>query len=179
MSETKVSDQIKDLIRKVNALAEAGYRGEAENAKKILSKLLAKHNLKIEDLLGPNKTRRTFKPKNEQEKKILVQCLFKYANWNGEYYTSKSKKTQLQVEMTDVEYVDVVEAYNHYLKAFKKELETFTLAFITSNKIFSNRKDDRDVEFSEEEIQQYRKAAMMSMGIKSSDFIPKKRQLQS
>lgn len=59
-------DNIKETLKKLQALSERGVGGEAVNAKQLLDRLLVKHNLTLEELKGEELViRRTKIPKNK------------------------------------------------------------------------------------------------------------------
>ena len=59
MNKDKQSfESIKSKLRKLQALAEQGYKGEAEAAKKLLDKLCEQYGVSLEDVLDQEKKNR-------------------------------------------------------------------------------------------------------------------------
>ena len=51
-------ESLKKKLRKLQALAEQGYRGEAENARRAIERICEQYGLKIEDILDIETKRR-------------------------------------------------------------------------------------------------------------------------
>jgi len=119
MAKIKDSDskKIKSLITKVKALADKGEGGEKENAKKKLSELLDKYNItKFEE---KKYKKRTFKLADFNDcKTIMTHCIID-TNKNACIEGYKAKK-ELYVKLTDGEYIDVCEKFNHYYPIFHR-----------------------------------------------------------
>ena len=72
-------ESIKDRLRKIQALAEGGYAGEAEAAKRILENLCRQHGVSMDDILDKEKISR-YRFNVGRSKiyiRLFVQC---YAN---------------------------------------------------------------------------------------------------
>ena len=54
-SDNSDYESIKDRLRKIYALAEGGYAGEAEAAKRILENLCRQHGVSLDDILDKEK----------------------------------------------------------------------------------------------------------------------------
>lgn len=69
-------EKIKELLKKVQALAERGIEGEKEAAKGKLKILLAKYNVSLSEIIKNRKTKREFSLKNTGEcATILLHCI--------------------------------------------------------------------------------------------------------
>lgn len=132
MAEIKDSDsgKIKLLIQKVRALADKGEGGEKENAKRKLSELLEKYNIKKFEEKASKK--RVFKLADFNDcKTIMTHCIIdtlKSAKIEG----YKSKK-EIYCKLTDEQYIDVCQKFNHYFPTFVRQRENFIKAFILKN----------------------------------------------
>lgn len=130
-------DSIIDQIKKVKLLSEKGIDNEKENAKLLLEKLLKKYNVSLEELLIEDRKEYKFKYKTEFDKKILFQCLAKFAPNVKEYRkyikinnkVKKVAKNIIVVNLTKMEFLDVEASAKFYNKLFNKELELFLYAF--------------------------------------------------
>ena len=128
----KDSKKIKDLLQKVKSLADKGDAGERDNAKKILNKLLLKDHILKFDISKYKK--RTFKLADFQDcKTIMAHCILDTLS-NASIDGSKSKK-ELYVKLTDEQYIDVCQKFNHYYIEFVKQREAFIKAFIIKNNL--------------------------------------------
>lgn len=132
MAKIKDSDskKIKALMVKVKALADKGEGGEKENAKKKLNELLEKYNItKFEE---KKYKKRTFKLADFNDcKTIMTHCIID-TNKNASIEGYKAKK-ELYVKLSDEEYIDICEKFNHYYPIFHRQRESFVKAFILKN----------------------------------------------
>lgn len=95
------------LLKKVRALAEHGVGGEAENAEKLLARMMKKYGISEEELDEETRVRHDFTYHGGEEKKILRQVVYKVT---GGYayelvYTASGRKvrTQLGADCTPAE----------------------------------------------------------------------------
>lgn len=65
------------LLKKVRALAEHGVGGEAENAEKLLARMMKKYGISEEELDEETRVRHDFTYHGGEEKKILRQVVYK------------------------------------------------------------------------------------------------------
>ncbi len=132
--------RILSLIGKVKKLSEQGIKGEKVNAQEMLVKLLKKYNLSKFDLVNKPK-KRTFKLVNYNDcQVIMTHCILdtiEEAKING----IKQKK-ELYCNLTDEQYVDVCEKFNHYYPLYyeqiqnhEKKKETLLKAFLIKNNL--------------------------------------------
>ena len=149
MAKIKDSDlaKIKSLINKVKALSEKGVGGEKENAKIKLKELLDKYNLKK---FKENESKlRTFKLADFGDcKTIMTHCIIDTKK-DAEIEGYKTKK-ELYCKLTDMEYIEVCEKFNHYYPEFHKQREAFIKAFIIKNDlgIIDSGQNDEDENLS-------------------------------
>lgn len=92
-------ERITDKLKKLLALAERGYGGEAENARRLLEAQLNKYELTLEDLLNEGKKRRILKYRGEEELRLVIQVLAsvlgsKNEVFNGSTYNSSKKQLE-------------------------------------------------------------------------------------
>jgi hypothetical protein len=146
---TKDSKKIKELIAKVKKLAERGEKGERENAKDKLKMLLDKYNItKFEE---SKVKERSFKLSDFNDcKVIMVHCIIdtnKDCEINGDV-----RKKELYCKLSDKEYVDVCEKFNHYYPEYYRQKESLIKAFIIKNDLGINGVEDDEMIMSEDEI---------------------------
>jgi len=146
----KDSKKIKELIAKVKTLAERGEKGERENAKDKLKMLLDKYNItKFEE---SKVKERFFKLVDFNDcKTIMVHCIID-TNRDAEIIGDARKK-ELYCKLTDKEYVDICEKFNHYYPEYYRQKESLIKAFIIKNDLgIDGIEDDDEVTISEDEI---------------------------
>lgn len=124
------SRKVMELIRKVRTLAERGENGERDNAKVKLRELMEKYQItKFEE---SKKKKRSFKLADFNDcKTIMVHCILDTvakAKIDGSL-----QKRELYCNMTDVQYIEVCEKFNHYYPEFHRQREAFVKAFILKN----------------------------------------------
>jgi hypothetical protein len=126
----KDSKEIKKLISKVKNLAERGDNGERDNAKAKLKILLEKYNIKKFE--EAKKKERSFKLSDFTDcKVIMVHCIL---DTNKDCQISgDARKKELYCKLTDEEYIDVCEKFNHYYPEYYSQKECFLNAFIIKN----------------------------------------------
>jgi len=124
------SKRIKDLIKKVRVLAERGEKNERDVAKVKLAELMEKYQLtKFEE---SKSKKRSFKLIDFCDcKTIMVHCILD-TNATTTIDGSLQKK-ELYCNLTDEEYVNVCEKFNHYYPEFVNQREAFMKAFILTN----------------------------------------------
>lgn len=113
-------ESIKDKLRKIKALADAGVAGEAKAAQYQLEKLLSKHNISIDELFDDTMKERKFKVSSD--KVIYLQVLSSIiGNRAKEAYYFKGRPSEQYVKLTDIEYIDVKNQFDFHRKQLAKE----------------------------------------------------------
>ena len=139
------------LLKKVRALAEHGVGGEAENAEKLLARMMKKYGISEAELDEETRVRHD----GGEEKKILKQVVYKVT---GGYtyelvYTASGRKvrTQLGADRTPAEKVEIEYLFDFYKRLWEKEKDAFLAAYIQKHRIFAIRADAEPQEMSLEE----------------------------
>ena len=176
-------DSIIAQIKKVKALCDNGIDGEKENARVLLNKLLKKYKISLEELITEETKDYKFKFTTQYEKKILFQCLAKYApnvNTYIKHHTKKGiSKNILILKLTKLQFLDIEASTKFYVKLFAKEMELFYTAFIAKHDIYREKTDDdteNESSLTPEEI-----SAIISMmnGMSDVSYIPNKLQIEA
>lgn len=150
MAKIKDSEKIKKLMRKVKALADKGDSGEKVAAQSKLKSLMNKYD--IQKFEESKIKKRTFKLSNfDDSKTIMVHCILDAVS-SCDIEGSLQRK-ELYASMTDEQYINVLEKFNHYYPEYIKQKESFLLAFILKNNLgVSNTGEDSEHEPCPEKI---------------------------
>lgn len=166
-----------ELAKKLKELAEKGIGGEKKNAQILLSNLLRKHNLTIEDIEGEMQNQFYFKIAKNNE--LLFLQVVKNTNPDIKIYGSFPQKMikeyhlsgNYQIECTDSEYIEIEAKFYVYSRLYKQELDVFFTAFCKANNLLVKTKESKYFQdLSEKEKDRYKRADLMSLGIKSETY---------
>lgn len=149
-----------ELIRKIKALAERGEGGEKENAQRLLVDLMAKYDIKEEDISKDSIKEFDFKvPKFYKAGDLVNQVLYsvigKELGIDKGVYKWRGTKSFF-IRCTTAEFLEFEAKFKFYSHYFKKEIDRFYSAFIQANNIFppdnKKRENNQNYELSEEDI---------------------------
>ena len=165
-----------ELLKKLKALSEdtRGNENERKRAEEQLNRLLIKYNIDPQSINTENLVRRDLYYKNELEKKLLHQVVYKICG-DRTMYVQRGKRNWIWCEMTDAEFLQFEMEYPVYKNAMNKELDIFYLAFIQKNRIFPPDNLVPQKETDEEQPSQYSRgdrirAAMMAEGMEFTNI---------
>lgn len=148
-TDSKQFETIKSKLRKLQALAEKGDRGEAENAKRMLDQLCEKYGISLEDILDTEKTawRRIEIGRAKIWLDLFMQC-YAHVTGKAELRYSTSTASSILVQMTAYQYAEVSNLFDWHKKNLKKDIEdTQKLvfeAYVQKHRIFRDRSNDPD-----------------------------------
>lgn len=117
-------ESIKNKLKKLLALAERGVQGEADNARKLLEKLCKEYGVSMEELLDENQLKRYYFDigRNALYKDLFVQCYCKVSQkYSLSFY--KESRSKISVEMTALQYAELVSLFEWHKANFNKDLE--------------------------------------------------------
>lgn len=144
-------EKITDKLRKLLALAERGYGGEAENARRLLEAQLQRYGLTLQNLLWEDKKRRIFKYRNKEEFQIILQVFLSVIGSRDEAFTDAtflSSKKQIYINLTDLQFAEISDMIAFYKRQFNKEkkrlLKDLLYAFVNKHNIFDCTPNDED-----------------------------------
>lgn len=134
-------ETIIDKAKKIQALADGGYMGEAETAKRKLEDYLLKYGLTWEDLSDETARDYDFKVSGEIERTIFNQIIYtifgKETPPRGYYQGRKGVKW---ITLTPRQFVEVSELFSFHKKnaatEYKKMTDRFLSAYATDHKLF-------------------------------------------
>lgn len=158
-------ESLKKKLRKLQALAERGYGGEAENALRAIEHLCEQYGVKLEDVLNiETKHRYTFEiGRSKDMMTLFVRCLSAICDISDMTY-SKPSRSSIRVELTALQYVDVLNMFNWHKANYERELaefrRTFMNAYITKHDLFTDkeRKGGDGIELTQEDFERIRRS---------------------
>lgn len=142
-------ESIKNKLKKLLALAERGVQGEAENARRLLEKLCKEYGVSMEELLDENQMKfyRFDIGRNAIYKDLFTQCYCKVAQKCSMSFHQESR-SQISVEMTALQYAELVSLFEWHKSNFNKDLEdmkqNILLAYCRKHHLYSDVKPDND-----------------------------------
>lgn len=168
-----VPEPIKQLIRKIHTLSLRGVGGEADTAKRKLDKLLATHNIALEDIIRDSVKTYKFRYKSDLERRLILQCYYSLRvkdEGTYSYYKGDRKSGScIGLDLTPAQYIDLQGMVGYYKGTLKKEVERLFVAFVHKHRLFAASTDDdckEDKPLNLDELAQLL-AMMQSLGEKS------------
>lgn len=126
-----------ELMRKVKALAEQGFGGEKENAKKLLQKLIDQYGPLDTESETQERERHEFRYHDELERRLLLQIIHAVTDGSDIYTAKRCKTLKILVSYcTEQEALEIETQFAFYSVHMKKELDIFFSAFCNMNNIF-------------------------------------------
>lgn len=149
-------ESIKSKLRKLQALAEQGYKGEAETAKRLLDKLCEQYGVSLDEVINQEQTNRyRFEiGKGKIWLELFMQC---YANVTGhkELRYFKVFNSSILVWLTAYQFAEISNLFFWHKANLKKDFEkTQRLvfeAYVQKHRIFRDRSNDPEDEEEEQE----------------------------
>ena len=145
----KDTEKVKELLRKLEAMANRGESGERDVARAKLHEIAKKYGVSLDSIgtdekpsqnQNPDKPdthfdlTRIFPCRNKEYQLLLAHCIFECIP-DAKINELRSPKFSIVVEMEAVTYIKVCEMIKHYWAAYSKEKDAFFRAFIAKNKI--------------------------------------------
>ena len=135
-------------LRKLRELVRRGIGGESRNAEEILTRLLEKEGMTLDQFLSEDTEEVSsykFRFWDRWDKQLLFQIYSMIKDTNKISYSKYKRTKELIFELTKSQYIEFSYLYEIYRKALSKEFDRETSAFIIKNNIFSNsNKSDRE-----------------------------------
>ena len=130
--------QVRAKLTKLLRLAEEGVGGEKVNAGRLLAKLLAQHNIGIDELREQDEALIVWYPyQNQREATLLAQIVRKVTNKVHLTIWSYPRKSKKGFELTLVQKFEVDMRWKAYRKAWKHQQDLLFNAFLSQNAIFA------------------------------------------
>lgn len=138
-----MSDQIRDQLRKIAALAAVGVGGERDTAKALLDRLLAKHRLTMADLDDAQTSMVWFCATGEK-RSFLIQIACKVCNSSS--VSCSTSKSRIWMRLTRLQAVEVEQLmaviWPAWLKEKRRTLKMLRMAFYARNHLHSDQPAD-------------------------------------
>lgn len=171
-----IDEKKRELLKKLQALAERGVGGEKETAQKKLEQLMKKYKIEEEDLSEDKEEDYDFRYHNEFELKILRQLFYKivpdYKRHTYTYRYGKGSKSTYGIRCTKAQALQIRIEYEFYCALWKEEVDFFMSAFIQKHRLFAMPTSDKHIDktpMSKKEI--LRMMAMME-GMQDKSIVP-------
>lgn len=168
-------ESIKNKLKKLLALAERGVQGEADNARKLLEKLCKEYGVSMEELLDENQLKRYYFDigRNALYKDLFVQCYCKVSQkYSLSFY--KESRSKISVEMTALQYAELVSLFEWHKANFNKDLEdmkkNILLAYCRKHHLYSDIKPENDRELTDDERKRLIKIMFMQESLNDNQY---------
>lgn len=167
-----------ELLQKVRNLAQQGVGGEAENAQKLLDKLMSKYEITEADLDSEEVTTHDFWFTGKYERKLLLQVVHKVTG-SLTYYkytntlTGRSRRNKIGVNLTESQFIEVSFLFDFYKELYYEELYYFQKAFIAKHRIYNEDPSTYPDDSSTEDLKESSRISQMMRGL--SDKSPIRR----
>lgn len=171
-SETieRPAEEVKELLRKIRALAQGGSPGEREAAARMLARRLERHGLTLENLESRETKTVWFEYRNKSERMVIVQIVARITGLRQiASYSSKKLKGCIGFDLPLAQAMDAREWVTHYLPIYRrmqvrearKLRQTLLDAFIQKNHL--TPQVDGDAEPGEQGMTEEEIAAILAM----------------
>lgn len=156
----------RELIKKLQALAERGIGGEKEGAQKKLDELIKKYNIDIEEVLGNEEEEDKIDYydlyfKGSYERQILIQVIAmvgqsEISAYRGQTWTGRRSRNNIYVKCTKAQYIEIQITFEFYRDLWYEELELFSMAFINKHHLFGkcveSKEDSYESQYTKEQL---------------------------
>lgn len=156
-------EQLLQKVKKIQALAERGDRGEKESAAALLERLMKQHGITETELEEDRREIAWFRFKTPLARRLLNQIIYAVTGCVGKY-TNRPRK-MLGIECTAAERLEIELSFEFYNAALEKELERFYSAFLNKNHIFPEKAIDEVPDVGEIDLEEAMRLSMMMEGM--------------
>lgn len=173
-------ESVLEKLRKIARLAEQGYKGEADTARRLLESRLKEYGLTIDDLLEEGKQTREFKYSNKQEFRLFMAVIVHhFGSKSEEFQTARvNKRAKLFfVDLTDIDFADFAPEWDYYRANLARELrkteEAFLVAYVNKFDLFDitpKENDTPDDGPTEKDLERIRRALGLMSSIEANPY---------
>lgn len=170
-------ESLKKKLQKLQALAERGYKGEAENARRAIERICEQYGVNMEDVLDiETKHRYTFEiGRGRDMMNLFVRCLSSICDISGMTYARPSRSS-IRIELTTLQYADTLSLFNWHKANYERELaefrRTFMSAYVGKHDLYMDRerKGNDNKELTQEDIERIRRAWKMQEAMSDNTY---------
>ncbi len=157
-----ISEELKQKIRKIIALAEGGTDGERTVASVKLQTLLQENGLTLDDFKEDKEQRYIFNVGALQWRvDLFLQIAMKVKNTNKISYWKTYRRSQVQISCTEAQKNEIQNLFNWHSKNLKKEIDKTIHNLITAyelkHRLFNEKSDDNEQDNDSERKIDYEK----------------------
>ena len=172
-----MTDKQRELMKKLQALAERGVGGEKETAERKLKQLIEKYGIEEAELSEDKLMDFEFKYKGEWERKLLRQIFYRmfgadFRNKTYVYRYGQGSRSIYGINCTQAEGLQLQIEFDFYKGLYEEELELFRDAFIQKHRIFDPNGGSDEKEYTKEEIQRILRMQQMMSGMQDKSLNP-------
>lgn len=168
-------EKIKELLKKVQVLAERGIAGEKEAAKGKLKILLAKYNVSLSEIIKNRKTKREFSLKNTGEcATILLHCILDTEPKAKVWITPSLRKATTW--LNPQQFITVTEKFKYYWQLYETQKKNFLHAFLIKNNLGLEPNSDCSKTMTEKE---YEDLLRLEAALEKGNFMPDNRLIEN
>ena len=161
-------EQLLQKVKKIQALAERGDRGEKESAAVLLDRLMKRYGITEAEIAEERRGIAWFRFKTPLERKLLNQVIYtvtgRVAYSCVGKYTNRPRK-MLGIECTAAERLEIEFSFEFYNAALEKELDRFYSAFLNKNRIFPENAIDQIPDPEEIDLEEAKRIYAMMAGM--------------
>lgn len=175
MNADKQYESLKEKLKKLQALAERGWQGEAENARRLLEKLCRQYGVSLEEILDDSQVKRyTFAVgRNKMYGTLFMQCYAKVTNQSRMKYHQLSR-SEISIELTALQYAELKSLYVWHKANLERDLEdiknTVVEAYIVKHALFSEKSSDKKAELTPEDFVRLKKILAMREALNDNHY---------
>lgn len=170
-------ENLKKKLLKLQALAEQGYKGEAENARRAIERICKQYGLKLEDILDiKTKHLYTFEIGRKKEMmNLFIRCLSAVCDTSNMYYW-RLTRSSIKIELTALQYAEVASLFDWHKANYNRELaefkSSFMSAYIGKHNLFFNEERNGNVsdELTQEDIERIRRVWKMREAMSDNTY---------
>lgn len=171
-----IDEKKRELLKKLQTLAERGVGGEKVGAQMKLEQLMKKYGVEETDLSEEKEKGYVFRYHDDFEKQILWQLFYKIVpDFESRTYChahGRGSKTEFIIYCTKAQELQIRIEYDFYRDLWKEEVNFFLKAFVQKHQIFgetTSKGDACTTSMSQEDI--FRMVQMME-GMKNKSIQP-------
>jgi hypothetical protein len=152
MKENKqeIYESICEKLRKLKRLADQGYKGEAENARRLIASICRQYGIRPEDVFDAEK-RRAYTIRvgaNPDYKNLYFRCLSNVCDTTNMRYICRGSNS-VEIELTAMEYAESVSMFEWHKRnlqeEFKRVKEEFYAAYLLHHDLrLESEREERD-----------------------------------